>query len=136
MTYASIPYLVEVRLQKVHLLAILQQPGPVLNLQFLLPQHKFHIAGCVMCLAVLRIDLIVEGELQVVVDFLGVTVAGESEGSGGQVDLGGRGRYIGSANCEVDVVTFWIGGGGALGPGHCCEDNVSQPDPRSFGMGV
>ena len=81
-----------------------------------------------MCLAVLCIDLIVEGELQVIVDFLGVAVTGESEGSGGQIDLGGRGRYVGRADCEVDVVTCWVGGGGALCPGHYGKDTVSQPD--------
>lgn len=50
-------YLVEVRLQKVHFFALLQQPWPVFFLQVLLPKHKFDIPRGVIRLAILDVNL-------------------------------------------------------------------------------
>ena len=41
-------------------LAILQQPGPIFLLQLLLPEFENDIPTCVMCLALFRIDFLVE----------------------------------------------------------------------------
>ena len=73
----TLPYLVKIRLQKMHLLAFLQQPWPVFCLQLLLPQHEFHIPRGVMRLAVFRIDLGEEFQLDMVGCLLSIRVAGE-----------------------------------------------------------
>lgn len=53
-------HLIEIRLQKMHLLTLLQQPRPILLLHLLLPQHKLHIPRRVIRLAGLRVDFGVE----------------------------------------------------------------------------
>ena len=56
----SSAYLVKISPQEMHLLVFLQQPGPIFLLHFLLPELKDDIPTCVMCLALLRIDFLVE----------------------------------------------------------------------------
>ena len=60
-----------------HFLGLLQQPGPVLLLELLLPEYKLHIARGVMRLALLDVDFAKELELDVVSRLLRVGVAGE-----------------------------------------------------------
>lgn len=61
-----------------------------------------------VCFAVLGVDLAVEGELDVVGHLFCIGVAGEGEGSGGQIDLGRRSGDIGRGDGEVDEVASWV----------------------------
>ena len=107
-------YLVEIRLEVVHPLALLQQARPVLLLELLLPQQEAHVGARGMCLRVIDIDLAVEFELDVIGGFLGFAVASEGKAVGFQVD--GRFFGIGCANGEGNVVFLGVAGGRALGP--------------------
>ena len=71
-------YLIKIRLQEMHLLALLQQPRPVLLLHLLFLQHKHHISRRMMRLAVLGVDFGVKFEFYVVSCLLRIGVAGES----------------------------------------------------------
>jgi hypothetical protein len=112
-------HLVKVGLEEVHLLGVLEQAGPELNLEVLLLQHKLDGARGVVGLARAGVDLLVELELHVVVGLLGLGVAGEVEVAGLDVELDGFGRDVGDHDREEDVVLLRLGGGRALGPGDC-----------------
>lgn len=107
-------YLIEIRLQIMHPLALLQQARPVLLLELLLPQQEAHIGAGGMRLGVLDIDLAVELELDVVGGFFGFAVAGEGKAVGFQIDGGLFG--IRRADGEGDVVLLGLAGGRALSP--------------------
>ena len=107
-------YLIEIRLQIMHPLALLQQARPVLLLELLLPQQEAHIGARGVRLGVLDIDLAVELELDVIGGFLGFAVASEGEAVGFQVDRGFFG--IRCADGEGNVVFLRIASGRALGP--------------------
>lgn len=64
-------YLVEVGLQEVHLLVVLEQPGPELLLELLLAQHKLDVTASVVNLGLLGVDLGVKLELERICDLLG-----------------------------------------------------------------
>jgi hypothetical protein len=63
----------------VDLLVVLQQAGPELLLQLLLPQNQLDVLGRVVDLALLLVDLSKELELQLVRPLEGVRVAAEAE---------------------------------------------------------
>ena len=107
-------YLIEIRLQIMHLLALLQQARPVLLLELLLPQQEAHVGAGGMRLGVLDIDLAVELELDVIGGFFGFAVAGEDKAVGFQIDGGLFG--ISRADGEGDVVPLRVAGGRALSP--------------------
>ena len=67
-------------------------------------------------LAVLDVDLAVEFQLDMVGRLLGVGVAGEGQGVGLEVEFEGLVGDVGGGDCEVNVITFRVTGGGALGP--------------------
>lgn len=64
--------LVEVCLEEVNLLGVLQQTGPVLLLELLLPQLQLDVLGRVVRGARGRVDLVVELKLEVVRPLEGV----------------------------------------------------------------
>ena len=107
-------YLVEIRLQIMHPLALLQQARPVLLLELLLPQQEAHIRAGGIRRGVLDIDLAVEVELDVIGGFFGFAVAGEGKAIGFQID----GRFFGirRADGQADVVLLRVDGGRALSP--------------------
>lgn len=78
-------YLVKVRLQKVNLDLILEQTRPVFLLELLLAEHHLDVARRVVDLAVLRVDLAKELELDRIRRFLGRAVPGEVQVRGLQV---------------------------------------------------
>ena len=102
-----------------HLLGVLEQAGPELNLEVLLLEHKLDGARGVVGLARAGVDLLVEFELDVVVGLLRLGVAGEVEEAGLDVELDGLGRDVGDHDREEDVVLLGLGGRGALGPSDC-----------------
>lgn len=53
-------YLIEVRLEEMHLLAILEQPGPVLLLELFLLELDLHGSRVVKGVALVGVDLGVE----------------------------------------------------------------------------
>lgn len=105
-----------------HLLGVLEQAGPELNLEVLLLQNKLDGARGVVGLARAGVDLLVELEAHVVVGLLGLGVAGEVEEAGLDVKLDGFGRDVGDHDREEDVVLLRLGGGRALGPGDCAME--------------
>lgn len=60
-----------------HLLAVLQQTGPVFLLELLLAQDEGHIPRCMMRLRIFDVDFGVEFQFDVVGSFLAIGVAGE-----------------------------------------------------------
>lgn len=77
-----------------------------------------------MCLGVLDVDLAVELEFNVIGSFLCVAVAGEGQALGLEIYFEGFVGDVGGGYCEMDVVTFLVCGGGALGPenwGNGCQ---------------
>ena len=110
-------YLVKIRLQEMHSLAVLQQSWPILLVELLLPQNKAHIGARCMRLGVLDIDLSVEFKLNVIGSFLGFASAGEGEAGGFEIDLGFVG--IRCANRKVNVISLRVTGRRALSPGDC-----------------
>jgi hypothetical protein len=55
----------------VHLLVVLEQPGPELLLELLLAQHKLDVTASVVNLGLLGVDLGVKLELERICDLLG-----------------------------------------------------------------
>lgn len=90
------------------LLALLQQPRPILLHQLLLPQHELHIPSCVVRLALLRVDDTIEIQRDFVGGLLRFAVAFKSDVGVGDGDLGGFGGYVGGDDGEVDYIASWI----------------------------
>lgn len=108
-------YLVEVGLQEMNLLSRLQQTGPVLLLELLLPQNQLNLTVAVVHLGVLRVDLGIQLQLDVILYAL---LGGSGERDRGRRDVQlslGLGD-IGRLDVHVEVVALRFRGGGALGP--------------------
>lgn len=116
--------LVEVRLEEVDLLGFLEQAWPVGIVELLLAKLQLDIARAVVDLALSRINLGVELELEVVRLFEGVRVAGECQAGGPKVQLEVAGRHIGNANGQIDEVLLGVGLGGALRPENCSKKKM------------
>lgn len=100
-----------------NLLVLLEQTGPVLQLQLLLAQNELDLTVGVVGLAVLRVDF----AEQVQRDRVGDTLAGgtgEGDIVGGDAQLSIGLGDIGSLQVHVEVVALGIRVGGALGPGN------------------
>lgn len=119
--------LVEVGLEELQLLGLLEQARPVLLLELLLAQFNLDIARGVVDLAVLDVDLAVEGELEVVGGLLGVGQTLEVQAVGLKVQLEVLLLHVRDDNGEVDEVLLGIRVGRALGPEDCWERKLSQP---------
>ena len=104
-----------------HLLAIFEQPRPVLFLGLFFPQHELDVARAVYRLGVFDVDLAVELELDMIRRLLGVGFAGEGQARGVEVDFAVLGRDVRGRDGEVDDVLLRGRGVGALGPEHCDE---------------
>jgi hypothetical protein len=111
--------LVKVGLEELQLLGLFEQAGPVLFLQVLLAQLELDIAGGVVDLGVLRVDLGKEFELELVVALQGIRVTLKLQGGGLEIQLEFGGRDIRNGNGQVDEVLLRIGARGALGPEDC-----------------
>lgn len=119
--------LVEVGLQELDLLRLLQQAGPVLLLKLLLAQLQLDIPGGVVDLAVLRVDLGPEVELDMVGALQRVGVAVEGQRRGLQVKLEAFLGDVRHGDGQVDKVLLGVGTGRALGPEHC----FSRPSKKA-----
>ena len=119
--------LVEVGLEELELLSLLEQTRPVLLLELLLAQLDLDIARGVVDLAVLDVDLAVEGELEVVGCLLGVGETLEVQAIGLEVQLEVVLLHIGNDNGEVDEVLLGVRVGRALSPEDCSPEKSSQP---------
>ena len=102
-------YLVKVRLQKVHLRLILQQPWPEGLVEILLLQHHLDVSWSVVDLRRGGIDFGVELELDGVGGLLSLGVALECEATGLHVELDLVFRYIWYADRKEDVVSLRVG---------------------------
>lgn len=111
--------LVEVGLEEVDLLVVLQQAGPELLLQLLLPQNQLDVLGRVVDLALLLVDLSKELELQLVRPLEGVRVAAEAEALWLQLQLEVGRLDIRDVDGEVDEVLGGILSVRALRPEDC-----------------
>ena len=109
-------HLVEIRLQEMHLLLRLEQPGPILFLGLLFPQYELDITGAMYRLGVFDVDFSKKLKLDVVGGFLGVGFAGKGQARRLQVDFAGFGRYVGRGDGEIDDVFLGDRDVGALGP--------------------
>jgi hypothetical protein len=74
----------------------------------------------VVDLALLRVNLAVELQLEMVVSLEGIRVSGEGEGGRLEVELELGCLDIRDANCQVYEVLCGIGLVGALSPKDCC----------------
>lgn len=106
------------------LLGVLQKTRPVLNLQLLLPQDKLNLTIGVVDLAVLRVDLGVQVQGDVVFYAL-ARVAGESDIGGSDFEVGLSFGDIGSLENHVKVVALRLRVGRALGPGDWNTKEIS-----------
>lgn len=116
--------LVEVCLEEMNLLGLLQQTGPVGIVELLLAQLQLDIAGGMVDLALGRVNLGVELELEVVGPFEGIGVTGEGQAIWLEVQLQVGSRHIGNADGQVDKVLLGIDLGGALRPENYSETTV------------
>lgn len=98
------------------LLGLLEETGPELGLELFLAQNKFAVAVGVVHLAVLRVDLGVEGQRDTVCDALD-RLSGEGDLGGGNLDIGIGLGNVGNPDVHVEVVTLGLIGGRALSPG-------------------
>jgi hypothetical protein len=103
----------------VHLLVVLEEPGPELLLELLLAQHKCDIAAAVLDLGLLGVDLGEELKVDSVGDLFWCRGALEAELCGLQVELEVWLGNVGGDNGEEDVVLLSVDVGWALGPGNC-----------------
>lgn len=101
-----------------HLLAFLQEPGPVLRLGLLLPENEVDAARAVVVLGVGDINVGVEVEVNSIADALGVGTA-ERHLAVLEIDLERVLGDVGRVNGEEDDVLLGVGLVGALRPGHC-----------------
>jgi hypothetical protein len=120
-------YLVKVGLQEVDLLRVLQETGPVLELELLLAQDQLNLTVGVVDLAVLGVDLSVEVQGDGVCDTLARS-AGERDIGRSDAQLGVGLRDIGGLQVHVEVVPLRIGVGGALSPCDCNPDTSPVSD--------
>jgi hypothetical protein len=108
-------YLVEVGLEEVDLLRVLQETGPVLELELLLAQDQLNLTVGVVDLAVLGVDLGVEVQGDGVCDTLARS-AGERDIGSSDAQLGISPGDVGGLEVHVEVVPLRVGVGGALSP--------------------
>jgi hypothetical protein len=94
-----------------NLCLVLQQPGPKLLTDFLLPQNQFNVAVGVVDFAFLWINGLVELKVTGIGDVLGCGFSGEDDFGGLQVEFQGGGWDVGGADGEVDDVAGCIGFG-------------------------
>lgn len=108
--------LVKVGLEEVQLLGGLEQPWPVLLLEFLLLQLHLDVLGRVVDAALGGVDLGVQLELDMVRLLKGGGGAGEGDGGGLEVELQVFFGDVGDGDGQVDEVLGGVGRRGALGP--------------------
>jgi hypothetical protein len=99
------------------LLGLLEKTGPVLFLQLLLPQNQLDPTVGVVHLAVLGVDLGIEGQRDLVCNAL-ASLASEGDLGGGDVEVGIRLGDVGSLEVHIEVVALGFIGGRALSPGN------------------
>lgn len=97
-------------------LAFLQQSRPILCFHLLLPQNQLHPAGSVVRLGVLRVDLCIEFQFDMVVHLLGLGVTREVYTRGVDLEFGGGIGYIRNGKGDVEDVFSWVRTVGALSP--------------------
>ena len=100
------------------LLGGLEQTGPVLLLELLLPQNQLNLTVIVVHLGVLGVDLAVQVEGDIIVNaLLGVSREGDVGRGDGQL---GTGLVdIGGLDVDVQVVALGLSGRRPLGPRDC-----------------
>lgn len=108
--------LVEIGLEELDLGSILQQTRPVFLLELLLAQLHLDVAGRVVNVARLHINLGVKREFDMVCALEGIRVTVEGQGSGLEVQLQVLFGYIWDGDGQVDEVLRGIGARRALGP--------------------
>jgi hypothetical protein len=108
--------LVEVGLEEVQPLGLLEQARPVLLLELLLLQLDLDVLGRVVDLALGRVDLGVELEVDVVLALQGPRGAGEGERRGLEVELDAVLGDVRDRDGQVDEVLLGLRVGRALGP--------------------
>lgn len=99
------------------LLGLLKQTGPELLLQLLLAQNELNLAVGVVHLAVLGVDLGIEGQRDLVCHALS-RLSSEGDLGGGDAEVGIGLGDVGSFEVNVEVVPLGLRVGGALGPGN------------------
>lgn len=97
------------------LLRVLEEAGPVLDLELLLAQDQLDLTVGVVNLAVLRVDLGVQVEGDGVCNTL-ARGTGERDIGRSDAQLGIGLRDIGGLEVNVEVVPLRLGVGGALSP--------------------
>jgi hypothetical protein len=117
--------LIEVGLEEVHLLSVLQQPGPELRLELLLSQDQLDILVGVVDLALLLVNLGVEFELHVVGPLERVGEASEDQPLWLQLQLEVFGLDVRNVDREVDEVLCRLCGVGALSPENYGAESAS-----------
>ena len=108
--------LVEVGLEEVKSLVLLEESWPVLLLEVLLLELDLDVLGSVVDLALGRVNLGVEFELDVVLALQGARGTGEGQGGGLEVQLQVILGYVRDGDGQVDEVLGGVGVGGALSP--------------------
>lgn len=111
--------LVEVGLEEVKSLVLLEESWPVLLLKVLLLELDLDVLGSVIDLALGRVNLGVEFELDVVLALQGARGTGEGQGGGLEVQLQVILGYVRDGDGQVDEVLGGVGVGGALSPEDC-----------------
>lgn len=101
-------YLVKVGLQEVYARLVLEKSWPVILLEFLLAQYKFNVAGSVVNLALLRVNLLEELKFHSICCFLCLRVALEVEVRRLDIESDLLWVDIRYRDCEVDVVFLSI----------------------------
>lgn len=108
-------YLVEVGLQEMGLLVRSQETRPELFLELLLPQNQLNLAIIVVHLSVVRVNLAIQVERNVVFNTL-IGGTGERDILSRDLEIGIRLGNIGSLQVDIEVVALSVRGGGALRP--------------------
>lgn len=111
--------LVEVGLEEVKSLVLLEESWPVLLLEVLLLELDLDVLGSVVDLALGRVNLGVEFELDVVLALQGARCTGEGQGGGLEVQLQVILGYVRDGDGQVDEVLGGVRVGGALSPEDC-----------------
>lgn len=98
------------------LLGLLEETGPELRLELLLPQNQLAVAVGVVDLAVLGVDLGVEGQGDAVCNALD-RLSGEGDLGGGNLKIGVVLGNVGNLDVHVEIVALGLISGRALSPG-------------------
>lgn len=126
-------YLIKIRLQKMHLALLLQQPGPKMLIQLLLLNDELNIARGVVDFGARGVNLGEEFEFDGVGALLRLAVALEVEEGGLDVEFDFVLAHVRHGDGEEDVVFAVFARGAALGPCYCGGDGLVRYSYESEG---